>query len=142
MGNKTLKELQAEFTKVWANGAAARQQSGELLSQIKGKMKHGDWGKWLKANQIPRSTADDYIKEYNKAAGIFPSPVNNPRPKHHPTQIRPTLKDLNPKDVVAYWAAVERDETRVQNFWLQTFHAIIGSVALPEDQPELVEVKA
>jgi hypothetical protein len=165
-----LDELKAKFHSVWLKGTGWRYEVGEVLYQIKERCEQGEWGKFLKDYDLPRSTADDYIRNYKDRAGIAetrqntepnPEPVPDPeaeereeliveemekrsgtRPTHHATQIRPTLKGLRPDQTTRYWEEYKEDRSRVEAIWQQAFLTIIRAEQLYPPVGEQLEEEA
>jgi hypothetical protein len=154
----TLAELIEKFDGIWLRGSGWRLEVGEILYQIKDKADHGQWGAFLKTKELPRSTADDYIRQYKNHADIAESrqfDTPNPGPEadpeaderaediaeelakrvgkertHHPTELRMRLKDLRPDQTSEYWRERKANPGRVDAIWLQALNVIIRAEAL------------
>jgi hypothetical protein len=148
-----LEDLRQQFHDLWLLGTGWRLEAGELCYQIRSLCEHGDWGAFLDEYDIPRSTADDWIRRYKEHAEITesrqpeepnPAPAPDPesdertadivhekskrkgRPRtHSQTEVRPTIKELKPDQTARYWAEYERDRKRVNDLWLLAFRSII-----------------
>lgn len=149
-----LDSLKAKFAEVWQRGAAWRLEVGEILYQIKEKCDHGQWGAFLDEQDLPRSTADDYIRRYKNEAQIAevqqndtanPEPVPDPesderkaqitveqekregrKPTFHPHELRPKLKNLATEDLELYQIARKQNPHRVDVIWLNAFYEVIA----------------
>jgi len=147
---------------------------GELLSKLKEACEHGGWGEFLAEYDLARSTADDYIRRYKDEVQITesrqfeePNPTPLPDPEkdareaeikeeqdrrkgkprtHHQTEVRPTIKNLQPHQTARYWVEYESQEgrERIASIWYQAFLTIIREeVHAPnsvEDEAESGEV--
>jgi hypothetical protein len=154
----TLAELKEKFHGIWLRGSGWRLEVGEVLYQIKEKFKaepgnHGKWGEFLKKYDIPRSTGDDYVRQYKDKADIAetrqfddpnPEPDYDPEAEerladieaeqkkragkertHSPTEIRIKLKDLRRDQTAEYWRERKSNPGRVDQIWLQALLMII-----------------
>jgi hypothetical protein len=156
----TLEDLKLKFVEIWVRGAAWRLEFGEILFQIKQRCDHGQWGEFLKENDLPRSTADDYIRQYKNHAGITETRQNdtaNPEPKpdseaeprtaqiaeeqvkrqgrkptFHPHELRPKLKNLATEDLELYQIARKQNPNRVDVIWLAAFYEVIAPLKAAE----------
>jgi len=155
---ESLDQLKQQFHAVWLRGSGWRLELGEVLYKIKLKCKeeHGDWGDFLDAYGLARSTADDFIRRYQEETlqitesrqfeEPHPSPAPDPqadereqdieeeqtkrkgKPRsHHETQIRPTIKGLRPDQTSRYWEEYNDFRERVNGLWYQAFLTIIRS---------------
>jgi hypothetical protein len=57
-----------EYVEINARLGASRYAVGQTLSAIHNKLAHGNWQKWLEEKGIPRSTADDIMRDYRRIA--------------------------------------------------------------------------
>jgi hypothetical protein len=166
-----LAELKDKFAASWLRGAGWRLEQGELLSQIKEECDHGQWGEFLKEYDIPRSTADDYIRRYKDEVQITetrqfedpdPEPQPDPqaeerkqdieieknkrkgkRPEHNPTQVQVRLRSLLPHQTAVYWEERKENRERVDAIWQAAFFHIIGAEQVyPPLNDEAVKVTA
>jgi hypothetical protein len=165
-----LTDLKQRFHDVWLRGTGWQLEAGELCYQIKSLCDHGEWGAFLDEYDIPRSTADDWIRRYKDHAGItetrqFEEPNPPPAPdqeskerqqqikeetdkrkgkkrQHNPSEVTARIRGLLPHQTALYWSEREGDKERVDEIWLQAFYTIIRSELLypPPSGTELGEV--
>jgi hypothetical protein len=166
--NVSLESLRQKFHAIWLRGSDWRYDVGEVLSQIKEKCEYGQWGDFLAEYDLPRSSADDYIRSYKDNAQITetrqfeePNPELAPDPEaderkaaiaaekerrkdkprqHHPTEVRVRLKDLRPDQTSEYWQERAADPDRVDKIWFQAFLTIVrADLAYPPPLPDFSE---
>jgi hypothetical protein len=158
----TLDQLHEKFKEAWIRGTAWRLEVGELLYKIKKQCEHGNWGEFLNEYELARSTADDYIRRYEDEAQIteprqfdVPNPDPDPdpgkderiqdleeeknkrkgkKPTHHPTEVRPIVKNLTSDQLALYWEEKEENPERVNQIWQTAFFAIIEERMKAEDE--------
>ncbi|HLZ51299.1 MAG TPA: hypothetical protein VKP61_11125 [Candidatus Acidoferrum sp.] len=152
---ETLAHLREKFADCWMRGAEWRLEVGELLYKIKEKCEYSEWGDFLKEYDLPRSTADDYVRRYRDEAGLTevrqfdepnPEPKPDPqaeerkqdieveknkrkgkRPEHNPTQVQVRLRSLLPHQTAVYWEERKENCERVDAIWRAAFFQIIGA---------------
>jgi hypothetical protein len=160
-----LAELKDKFAASWLRGAAWRLEQGELLSQIKEECDHGQWGEFLKEYDIPRSTADDYIRRWKDEVQIteprqFEDPNPEPQPdheakeratdievekkkregkqqQHNQSEVTCRVRNLLPNQTAVYWEERKENQERVDAIWRAAFFQIIGEVTSVATEEEL-----